>query len=153
MTKAKQAQRTDPSPIIYGCFCDLEPDIEPDDCVIDRDALHDCKMAKPGMSKEQCEYWRPVFWKQNPALMSGFVTVKIAVAVSEDGKHAGACVVDEDDQEDAIEEAKGTAEWNYMGDAPDDAKSPMLAVAIVTAQVPLPRVARVTGCAQLIEGG
>lgn len=44
----------------YGCHCDLEPDMEPDGCVIDEGALSMCIHAKPGMRKEQCEYWRPV---------------------------------------------------------------------------------------------
>lgn len=44
----------------YGCHVDLEPDIEPDGCVIDTEEFHNCIYAKPGMRKEQCEYWRIV---------------------------------------------------------------------------------------------
>lgn len=44
----------------YGCHCDLEPHMTPDDCVIDSGRYHDCVYAKPGMRKEQCEYWRPI---------------------------------------------------------------------------------------------
>lgn len=42
----------------YGCHCDLEEGMEPDGCVIDAGRLSDCHYAKPGMRKEQCEYWR-----------------------------------------------------------------------------------------------
>ena len=42
----------------YGCHCDLEPHMQPDGCVIDEGQHHNCIYAKPGMRKEQCEYWR-----------------------------------------------------------------------------------------------
>lgn len=44
----------------YGCHCDLEPDMEPDHCVIDDHGVINghCIYAKDGMRKEQCEYWR-----------------------------------------------------------------------------------------------
>lgn len=40
----------------YGCHCDLEPHMQPDDCVIEESGY--CIYAKPGMRKEQCKYWR-----------------------------------------------------------------------------------------------
>jgi hypothetical protein len=42
----------------YGCHDDLEPGEGPDGCVIDEGRHNDCIYAKPGMRKEQCEYWR-----------------------------------------------------------------------------------------------
>ena len=42
----------------YGCYCDLEPHMEPDGCVIDTEEYHYCVYAKKGMRKEQCGYWR-----------------------------------------------------------------------------------------------
>jgi len=44
----------------YGCHIDLEPSQEPEGCVIDEGALHNCIYAKEGMRKEQCQYWRIV---------------------------------------------------------------------------------------------
>jgi hypothetical protein len=44
----------------YGCHCDLEPGQEPDGCVIDEGLPQHCIYAKPGMRKEQCQYWRIV---------------------------------------------------------------------------------------------
>ncbi len=44
----------------YGCHVDLEPDQQPDGCVIDDGRYHDCLYAKQGMRKEQCQYWRIV---------------------------------------------------------------------------------------------
>ena len=46
----------------YGCHCDLENTVDgmPDHCVIDFHDYEDCIYAKPGMRKEQCEYWRIV---------------------------------------------------------------------------------------------
>ena len=41
----------------YGCHCDLEPHMEPDECVLDNGEGH-CIYAKEGMRKEQCKYWR-----------------------------------------------------------------------------------------------
>lgn len=46
------------STLKYGCHVDLEEGMEPDGCVIDEGQLHNCTYAKPGMRKEQCEYWR-----------------------------------------------------------------------------------------------
>jgi hypothetical protein len=44
----------------YGCHVELDPGMEPDGCVIDEGRPEDCIYAKPGMRKEQCEYWRIV---------------------------------------------------------------------------------------------
>lgn len=46
----------------YGCHCDLEPDMEPDGCVLDGEAQNalTCVYAKDGMRKEQCKYWKPI---------------------------------------------------------------------------------------------
>lgn len=49
--------------IKYGCHCDLEPHMEPDECVIDEGRYHDCIYAKKGMRKEQCEYWKIIISK------------------------------------------------------------------------------------------
>jgi hypothetical protein len=46
--------------IRYGCHCDLEQGMQPDGCVIDDGTLSLCHYAKPGMRKEQCQYWRIV---------------------------------------------------------------------------------------------
>ena len=44
--------------LLYGCHCDLDPGMEPDECVIESGDLNNCIHAKKGMRKEQCEYWR-----------------------------------------------------------------------------------------------
>lgn len=44
----------------YGCHLDLYDLEEPDECVIDTGAIHNCIYAKEGMRKEQCKYWRIV---------------------------------------------------------------------------------------------
>jgi len=44
----------------YGCHCDLEPHMEPDECVIDKGRLADCFYAREGMRKEQCKYWEVI---------------------------------------------------------------------------------------------
>lgn len=46
--------------IKYGCHCDLEKGQKPDKCVIDARDYEDCIHAKPGMKKEECEYWRKI---------------------------------------------------------------------------------------------
>lgn len=46
--------------IRYGCHVDLDPDEEPDHCVIDEGRPQDCIYAQKGIRKEQCEYWRIV---------------------------------------------------------------------------------------------
>lgn len=53
------------SPVKYGCHVDLFDDIDPDGCVIDSDrSLTDCFHAKPGMEKEDCEFWKPINTKK-----------------------------------------------------------------------------------------
>lgn len=44
--------------IEYGCYCDLEPDMKPDGCVIDEGSFQDCIFAEKDMRKEQCKYWK-----------------------------------------------------------------------------------------------
>jgi len=44
----------------FGCHCDLNPDEEPDFCVIDTKEYHDCICARKGMKKEDCEYWKEI---------------------------------------------------------------------------------------------
>jgi hypothetical protein len=45
----------------YGCHCDLEEGQEPDACVLVNGVVTGrCIYAKPGMRKEQCQYWRVV---------------------------------------------------------------------------------------------
>ena len=46
------------SDLKYGCHCDLDPGQAPDGCVIDDGTDDRCTYAKPGMRKEQCEYWK-----------------------------------------------------------------------------------------------
>ena len=51
-------------PVKYGCHCDLDPDQEPDGCVLDYDAPSDCRVAmdlvKHSKKREDCEYWKPI---------------------------------------------------------------------------------------------
>jgi hypothetical protein len=49
-----------PSAVKYGCHADLDPGMEPDDCVISRNGFEDCIFAKPGMKPEDCKYWKPI---------------------------------------------------------------------------------------------
>lgn len=48
--------------IEYGCHCDLEPGMEPDECVFDNGDICDCiyaeRLQKAGKKKYDCEYWR-----------------------------------------------------------------------------------------------
>lgn len=44
----------------YGCFCDLEDGMEPDDCVIDTSVRSDCILAQKIDKKENCPYWRVI---------------------------------------------------------------------------------------------
>lgn len=44
----------------HGCHYDLEPHQRPDGCVIDTGEHHNCILARPGMTREQCEHWRPI---------------------------------------------------------------------------------------------
>jgi len=51
-------------PLIYGCHCDLEPEMKPDGCVLDYGKPEDCVYAKilvkNGQPKEDCGYWKPI---------------------------------------------------------------------------------------------
>jgi len=42
----------------YGCHCDLEEGVNPDDCVIDLGRKDDCVYARNGIKKEECPYWK-----------------------------------------------------------------------------------------------
>jgi hypothetical protein len=46
----------------FGCHCDLEPNMNPDGCVIDEGRPWDCVHAKAlvseGKGKEYCSEWR-----------------------------------------------------------------------------------------------
>lgn len=50
----------------YGCHCDLEVGMEPDDCVIDSGQINDCVHAQIGIRensnfrREDCKYWQPI---------------------------------------------------------------------------------------------
>lgn len=48
----------------FGCFCDLEPGMKPDGCVIDENRPDDCTSAGPliaaGKDKWSCKEWRVV---------------------------------------------------------------------------------------------
>ena len=45
----------------YGCHCDLDEGMEPDDCVLDYGEPEDCVYA-PRLrgSKDKCESWKPI---------------------------------------------------------------------------------------------
>lgn len=51
-------------PVRYGCHCDLEPGMAPDDCVLDYGAPNDCvhapALVAAGKGREACHEWRPV---------------------------------------------------------------------------------------------
>lgn len=49
--------------VSYGCHCDLEPGMEPDDCVIERGSRHECVYSKSIRVKEECDYWQPIVIK------------------------------------------------------------------------------------------
>lgn len=44
----------------HGCYCDLEPHMQPDGCVLEEGRPQDCSYARSIDKKEQCEYWIPV---------------------------------------------------------------------------------------------
>lgn len=48
----------------YGCHCDLEPGMEPDDCNLRTGDICDCVYAqtlyKLGKGPADCEYWKPI---------------------------------------------------------------------------------------------
>ena len=50
--------------IKYGCHCDLDPDMEPDDCVLDYGGEADCvlarKLLQAGLDNLSCKEWRPI---------------------------------------------------------------------------------------------
>lgn len=50
------------TPIRFGCHCDLEPDMEPDGCVLDYGRPEDCVHSHSGKVKhrEKCEHWQPI---------------------------------------------------------------------------------------------
>jgi hypothetical protein len=45
----------------YGCHFDLDPEMEPDECILDfgYDYTY-CTMATKDMIKEQCVFWKPI---------------------------------------------------------------------------------------------
>lgn len=73
----------------YGCHCDLDPDQEPDACVIDSGEPHLCVHAEGLACKEQCPYWRPIAARQQElahAAGSGGLTAETgAVRITENG--------------------------------------------------------------------
>jgi hypothetical protein len=48
------------APEKFGCHCDLEDHMEPDDCVIGTSCAGDCAYAHRHANKEACEYWQPI---------------------------------------------------------------------------------------------
>jgi hypothetical protein len=44
--------------LAYGCHVDEHDGIIDDWCVLDNNEPHKCIYAKPGMRREQCQYWR-----------------------------------------------------------------------------------------------
>ena len=48
----------------FGCHCDLEPHMKPDECVFDNGDISDCvyadKLDREGKKKEDCEYWKVI---------------------------------------------------------------------------------------------
>ena len=42
----------------YGCHVDLEPGMFSTSCVVDTKDFDDCNLARKGMRKEQCKYWK-----------------------------------------------------------------------------------------------
>lgn len=44
----------------WGCHCDLDPGMTPDDCVVGGSNVGDCIYAARVSRKEDCEYWRKV---------------------------------------------------------------------------------------------
>lgn len=44
----------------WGCHCDLEHGMEPDECVFDTGNLQDCICTEKFKRREDCEYWRKV---------------------------------------------------------------------------------------------
>jgi len=50
----------------YGCHCDPEEGLEPDECVIDLGERHNCIYAGHITVKEECEYWRLIVTDTTP---------------------------------------------------------------------------------------
>lgn len=52
---------------VFGCYCDLEDDMEPDGCVIDDGRVSDCifavRLQKDGKGRNDCKEWRPVTFR------------------------------------------------------------------------------------------
>jgi len=49
--------------IKYGCHCDMEEGMAPDDCVMDTGRYSDCIYAADNMTLEdklKCKYWKPI---------------------------------------------------------------------------------------------
>lgn len=48
----------------HGCYCDLEPGMKPDGCVLDyarpEDCIHAPALVQAGATKWQCMHWQPV---------------------------------------------------------------------------------------------
>lgn len=55
----------------YGCHCDLDPDAQPDGCVLDYgvpgDCIHAPSLVAAGKGREACCYWKPVAVDENCA--------------------------------------------------------------------------------------
>lgn len=52
----------------FGCHCDLDPDMEPDGCVIDTDpgeCIYAKHLLKQGQSKWACQHWRIIEGKES----------------------------------------------------------------------------------------
>lgn len=46
--------------IKFGCHCDLEPNMQPDGCVLDEGTPESCVNARRISAKEQCIYWKRI---------------------------------------------------------------------------------------------
>lgn len=48
----------------HGCYLDLDPDMEPDGCVLDEGLPENCALARrllrDGKGKTDCGYWKPI---------------------------------------------------------------------------------------------
>ena len=63
------------TPKEYGCYCDLEPGMKPDGCVLDYGNANDCTHAPglvaAGKGREDCHEWRPVEFVRPNVELSG----------------------------------------------------------------------------------
>lgn len=57
---AKRKRFMQENGVKFGCYCDLELDQSPDDCVKDYDADGDCAHAPRHKTREGCPFWRPL---------------------------------------------------------------------------------------------